>query len=333
MNVEWSRRLGAGYFAQTGRKRAVRFPGEESFKIDGDDDVARLHLPVTAVISNMQSNASAFESWCLALHRWCGARVVLSWDEPASETKETRNAHRHYQRFLYRLHRFNSLFGASWFSVDDAMGALGRGKVVASSRTLWLNTSGAKAKAMPEAEAPWTEDRWECHLASREVRHLDRKLGLSSETIKHQQIPVGLFANPIPSDAAAIFPGAKSAIDIVALDHGNLWLVELKRDGNVGFGALSELLFYTWVIRDAARGLFDFARSKPNARVQLGRTELSAINTINGVLLAPTFHPLIDSTLLSLIAQATAKAWAGEGPSLRFSQHQFDPDTWKSITA
>ena len=123
MNTEWSRRLSAGYYAAKGHKRAVRLPSDASFTVSGDGDTAHLHLPMSAVIGNMQSNAGAFESWCLALRRWCDARVSLSWELPGDR------GNLHYERFLYRLQRFDSLFGDDWFSYADQTGALARSKV------------------------------------------------------------------------------------------------------------------------------------------------------------------------------------------------------------
>src|SRR5690606_26923601 len=140
MNSEWSRRLSAGYYAAKGEKRAVRLPSEASFVVSGDDGTAHLHLPLSAVCGNMQSNAGAFESWCLALRRWCRAMVSLTWEVPGEA------ANPHYERFLYRLKRFDALFGGDWFSFSDPTGALAQSKVELNRGRLWLNVGGERPK-------------------------------------------------------------------------------------------------------------------------------------------------------------------------------------------
>ncbi|MFC7540788.1 hypothetical protein ACFQU2_16705 [Siccirubricoccus deserti] len=58
----------------------------------------------------MQEDASAFEGWALVLVAWCGVgRVLIDWDVPDSAALDSDPGH--YQRFLYRVHRFAHLLG------------------------------------------------------------------------------------------------------------------------------------------------------------------------------------------------------------------------------
>ena len=330
MNSEWSRRLSAGYYAAKGEKRAVRLPSEASFVVSGDDGTAHLHLPLSAVCGNMQSNAGAFESWCLALRRWCRATVSLTWEVPGEA------ANPHYERFLYRLKRIDALFGGDWFSFSDPTGALARSKVELNRGRLWLNVGGEKPKTQkprPVDVKAWTEDHWECHLTHPEVDYLERAFGFGS-ACKDQQFPVGLFNERTPSTASAIFPGAKSAIDIVAVDGQQLWIFELKKSGNVGFGALAELMFYTAVMRDAATGAFGFAEPKRGLSRSSNVTpsKIRQVTKINAVLLTPDLHPLIDDQVLVLLNDPCRRRLGGEGPTLEFASHGFS-DAWAAGSA
>ena len=56
------------------------------------------------LITNMQTDAAAFEAWALALFH-CGAQAIqIGLDADANAKGQ------HYQRFLYRLERFSELF-------------------------------------------------------------------------------------------------------------------------------------------------------------------------------------------------------------------------------
>jgi hypothetical protein len=72
-----------------------------------------------AILANLQTNAAAFEAWCLALRVWCEVeKIELRWQQPADNSP---NEQCHYQRFLYRVERFRSLF-PSWFSSRPGAG-------------------------------------------------------------------------------------------------------------------------------------------------------------------------------------------------------------------
>ena len=53
------------------------------------------------------------------------------------------------------------------------------------------------------------------------------------------------------AEGKQIFTGGKSAIDLIGIRDDTLVLFELKKSGNRKVGAVSELLFYASVMRDA----------------------------------------------------------------------------------
>ena len=65
-----------------------------------------------------------------------------------------------------------------------------------------------------------------------------------------RQWPVGLFDGRV-TKGGHIFTGGKSAIDLIGIRGDTLVLFELKKAGNRKAGAVSELLFYANVMRDA----------------------------------------------------------------------------------
>jgi hypothetical protein len=66
----------------------------------------------------------------------------------------------------------------------------------------------------------------------------------------------------------------------------------LKKDGNRKVGAISELFFYSCLMRDALGGDFKFEErpSKPNCAGSIG--DIWRCSSICAVLLAPATHPL-----------------------------------------
>lgn len=288
-----------------------------------------MHLSGAAVAGNMQTNVAAFESWALALHRWCGASVTISWDDPkfAEDPEKARTQRGHYQRFLYRMANFSELFSGDWLTVVDHPGRLAL-RETASSAALYVNRAGRKEKVRREPDPDyrrWSEDQWECHLVQPEVRWLDERFGPFDKKV--QQFPVGLFSEPKPSEGSRIFPGAKSAVDIIAQTSSSIWIFELKKSGNLGFGALSELLFYTWVVRDLATGKFKQSGSAAGSLRDFDLGVVDGRQSIKSVLLAPDVHPLVDSELLAVLNSALTSSV----PKVEFSTFEFEEATWSQV--
>ena len=306
MNHDWERRLKSAYAADakaSGKpRRSIRLPKGISFV--GDGEGVQVSLSAEGVAANMQSNEAAFEGWCLALRRWCGVDVVLQWAPPAAATESHR---RHYERFLYRAARFQSLF--DWFRIEESFSAVEVGAARAlESRPLFLNVGGARG---PEQESA-SEGDSESALEHRLLRSSEfaEHYGFAHGT-RDRQLPVGLFSEERPSRDSQIFPGGKGAIDLVCLDTDTIWLFELKAGGNIPVGTVTELFFYTSLIRDALHGgPFTFAQALPEARIQ--PEALSRVTRIEGVMLGHDVHPLLDSGLISILNEAVEKRWNAE---------------------
>jgi hypothetical protein len=120
-----------------------------------------------------------------------------------------------------------------------------------------------------------------------------------------------MFSENPPTRNSQVFPGGKGAIDLVCLDGHTLWLFELKAGGNIPVGTVTEMFFYTSVIRDALSGdPFKFAQTLPEARIQ--PEALSKVTRIEGVMLGHDVHPLIESGLISIMNEAVEKRWNSE---------------------
>ena len=245
---------------------------------------------------------------CLALKVWCEVEnIELRWQQPVDGTPKEQC---HYQRFLYRAERFRSLF-PEWFHLvperpEDAR-ALGVGP-------FYLNTPGHRGDQVEETacDAEFTrESDLEKHLCK--DKPFSQRFGLEKVG---RQLPVGLFSGSAPvKECNRIFTGGKSAIDLVGIGDGALWLFELKAKGNIPAGILSELIFYASVMRDAIPGPsvpshFQFQSDKPVPPMAVSATDVRGCKRIEAVLLAPQFHPLVGHPLvINILNEATARHW------------------------
>lgn len=326
MTDGWEARLKAAYKANAptaAQGRRVRLPGRQKdgrwpMRVCGDGNIARIELSSDAVVRNMQTSAAAFEGWSLALHRWCDAKVQLHWEPPHITASATDEAH--YQRFLYRVDRFASLFGGDWFEVGN-LDLLGRSRVIGAASPLFLNAPGNKQSSQPK-------DKREALLEDRLLRDtaFDQHFGFTAAGEKNRQVPVGLFSTPKPtrSPECMIFPGGSAAIDLVCLDASRLWVFELKAGANIPVGTLSELLFYVSVMRDLL--LQRFRIEQPiGERGGLRPNKLIGVKELIGVMLGHGLAPLIaDAEILRRLNAAITSRWntAESAPltSLRFAQ-------------
>jgi hypothetical protein len=252
----------------------------------------------------MQSNEAAFEGWCLAFRRWCEVEVVLRWTAPPKNAPESQR--RHYERFLYRADRFQSLF--DWFRIESDCAVEFDAAQALKSGPLFLNVGDDRDSVQESTPKDKAE------------RVLELKLLKSSDFAAHygfaqgkrdRHLPVGLFSDDPPSRKSQIFPGGQASIDLVCLDDDTLWLFELKAEGNIPVGTVTELFFYTSVIRDALRGgPYTFAQARPEALIQ--PEALKRVTRIEGVMLGHDLHPLLDLVLISIMNEAVEKRWNAE---------------------
>jgi len=302
MQKNWERCLKEAYAADAKvrgkRNRSIKLPSGITFV--GEGEQVQLVLSAKCVTANMQSDAAAFEGWCLALRRWCKVEVVLRWTPPPPDAPKSQR--RHYERFLYRVARFQSLF--DWFRIESGC-ADEVGKARALERSLlFLNVGGARVIGQKSALEGDSESALEHRLLA--SSDFAAHYGFAKGT-RDRQFPVGLFSGTV-SRESQIFPGGKGAIDLVCLDSDTLWLFELKAGENIPVGAITELFFYTSVVRDAlCGGPFKFDQALAEARIQ--PEALSRVTRIEGVMLGHDVHPLVESGLISIMNEAVENRW------------------------
>ena len=279
------------------QRRPIRLPSEDQvrfFQVGADIEV---HMCSAAVCSNMQTNAAAFEGWALVLRLWLNTRTItLQWDAPIRQPHDP--VDQHYARFLYRVQRFADVF-PEWFRIgtpqhlDDC--------AVRSGADLYLNIAG-KSSQRPKDPKPEAALEWS--LIEEHSSLLKKALNLD---VLDRQFPVGLYRTATLK--SPVFTGGTSAIDIVGTGKGHFTIIELKAGTNIAVGALSELLFYAAVVRDAAASRFRFGGQKDRtSRATIGFQALETAAGIRAIYLAETFHPLLEHPdLMQTLSAATKR--------------------------
>src|SRR5690606_3295276 len=87
-------------------------------------------------------------------------------------------------------------------------------------------------------------------------------------------------------------------------------------------GIITELLFYTSVLRDAVSGRFSFAVNKVTSSRLTAM--LARVKTIHGVMLGHELHPLLDDpAIFAMLGDAAAAHWGSVGvPTVAFRAGQ-----------
>jgi hypothetical protein len=312
MQHNWEQRLKSAYNAHAiacGKPpRNIKLPSGISFVGEGEE--VQLFLSAESVTANMQSDAAAFEAWALALLIYCGVQSVQISVDPGA-----RALGRHYERFLYRLKRFSELFPNCVIAkLPDSPSPR-----ALNSKRPFLNQPNPRKKP-PEADSKERmkaasgptpsesdlEEALEISSAFRSRFQLDKVM---------RQWPVGLFDDHV-ADGNQIFTGGKSGIDLIGIRNDTLVLFELKKSGNEKVGAVSELLFYASVMRDAigASAIFGFEPKGARKNCAIGPEEITRCSKIHAVLLAPDFHPLISEPRLFAELNAAAEGLYTDKP-------------------
>jgi hypothetical protein len=273
---------------------AIELPS--TWDVDGDlETELRIRLPDVVADANMQKDLSAFEPFTLAVAVWLKARRVrLSWGSP--------KATGHLRRLEYRAAKWGALF--PWFTAP----------VVESASDLVLNLArevreGADSNAAVVLEQA-SENELELQFARDGGRALKAALGLDHLA---RQLPVGTFVGVV-SQATAHFPGRKASVDLWGVQGDLLHLLELKKAKNTKAGALSELFFYSMLLRDVQSGVIRFGGEDEASR------RILATRRIKADILAPSFHPLLDASLFA----ALNAAFGPEPRTMQFGLLRFD---------
>jgi hypothetical protein len=300
LNKEVQKRLKEAYGLYTKVLRNIKLPSTLGIERAGAGLL--LSLNAASVTANMQTDAAAVEAWALMLRLWLGETevpyIVLDWEAPPNVDNG------HYERFLYRVAQFQSLF-PEWFKVADPQ-KLAKCRALTELRPLINVASSRNSGFVPRTTS--REYDAESHLLnSRSFRE-----HFCLEFVD-RQFPVGLFGDKV-SAKTRIFTGGKSAIDIVGVGKDKRFFIfELKAGDNEKAGILSELLLYTSLIREAAhtRRRIQFAdKGKPRERLGVNPNDVRECTGIHAVMLVEKLHPLLEHpNFLDTLNKAAEVHW------------------------
>ncbi len=310
----WEKRLGSVFGSR------VRL--STRFHIEGSDDVV-LTMGAESTFENMQEDASAFETWALAVRVAEARSVTLRVDGEASHHEMSAQERRHHNRFQYRARWFSELF-REWFKTEPPPASVIPSAPGPNNPSLFLNEGdrgiGDESPVLSEStefDLDADEKEIERQLAGEHPASAGLKEKFALERVE-RQLPVGVFAGRV-CEESMVFPGKKSAIDLWGIAGGKLVLFELKNAGNTGLGALAELFFYSLVMHDLQRGVFGYDPEKTDYS---GRYHaITKTKSIDAYILAPRFHTLIgkrEAAVLDLFNEAFASA----GLPIRFGLAQ-----------
>lgn len=269
-----------------------------------EDGRCTIHMPSECVCENFQVDSAAFDGWAVCVHAWLGVDVVFSWDAPADLDNQ------HYQRFLYRVIRLET--AADWFEVsDESKGLLNSSRVLnpdgSSKEKPGFHVVNVPMKGREKELASGTKPLENCTeeelemLFYRNSGCLFQAASLKGKPKPLRQIPIGVFRGYL-SRLTRVFTGGTSMVDLGALcEDKKVALFELKKMGNRKVGALSEILFYSNVIRDVQEKTFGY----PYGKVGPTENEILHSDGVLGFILAPELHPLLRSeTVFSSLNEA-----------------------------
>ena len=297
----WERKLQERFGAN------VRLPRDVA--IEGEGSAPRVMLLATALGTNMQTDAAAFEPWCLALRLAGAERVTLGWNGSLSPGGQT-------NRFLHRVTHYRALFHA-WFTVAAEQAPQVRDVLDPSldddGRARWVLNTESEPRQEQCGRFALDASEHELELAIVNQPALSRAFR-GAFRLRHvaRQLPVGVFDRVITTELA-VFTHRKSAIDLWGLsrDSSRLALFELKNEENVKAGALSELFFYATLLRQVQKGLARFSATPDGDGPSYG--DIPSTEGIDAFVLAPRAHPILAGDGLSVLATLnTALAAAGE---------------------
>lgn len=298
--------------------RHIKWPAKITVREEAGKIII-FEIDENALQNNMQGDECAFEGWILALrelvdykdHKFALEFTPLQFTE--KEKKEKKLQYQHYQRFLFRLNLFDLLFGEkkeknsySWFKLSSELkihlGAECLYNKFRDKEELICNVGKIGREKDKNAESngnPKSSER-DLELELTKKGYLSKFVGTNEI---YRQFPIGIFEGKI-SNEKRIFPGGKACVDLVAegKEADSIWIFELKKQGNKKLGILSELLFYTAIVRDMALG--KIGSGTPEDGFCYNPQRLKGKKIINACFLAPDFHPLLLVEIIDTLNEA-----------------------------
>lgn len=301
--------------AQRGQARSAKWP--KYLEVSRDSASGRnfrIEMSQELVLKNMQEDSAAFEGWVMVLRCWFKAETVsLSWTRPTAKTYDL-----HYQRFLYRVIRFQEAM-QDWFIVSDK-------NYLSDSRLLypdgglregdyWLNYEMVSRNDDSKEDDPFSsEDALErafCRNPTSLLACSNAEYGLN------RQLPVGLFLGEVKKNSKEsnpqVFPGGKAAIDLWSIkENGKTIIYELKipkgeKKNNKKVGVISELFFYASLLRDLQKSdNLKFYIPKSNKPYNSTINKIRAGKGVDAYVLIDDIHPLLDGEVFLLLNESFA---------------------------
>lgn len=269
----------------------IRFPKDIEIRQGYKEFIIK--LSGDGITANMQTDASAFESWAICLKTYlCEADegVCIEWEKPHIDEKNEAV----YHRFLYRAIKFTECFDWARISssVNDDIESI-RQKL--ENEKIIINYSNKKEHIVEPSNYS-TEHNLELGI----VLKMRETYG---DCIDHQ-LPVGLFVGSVCKENM-LATGGKSQIDIWRLHDNALYIYELKKTSNIALGIITELLFYANVMKDLMEGKISYPEDFCNAGRSIDKLHdaiaMRAIDNVNAVFLANNLHPLIGEKVMDLL--------------------------------
>ena len=259
------------------KNKNLQLPSGMGFSIE--DKTLTIAMKEKGMIANMQTDASAFEGWAICLKAWLPELID---DVNIEREKPIDSSDQHYQRLLYRLDKFTTIY--SWAHTTSFKEEIDNFRK--KNGNVFINVP--KSKASKSA----------AHCEAQLERTFCQENKDKFDVIDHQ-LPVRLFNDEIKEDNA-ITP--KSYLDIWSIKDTLLRIFELKLPTNTEIGIISELMFYVNVMTVVINGkitiplssedksyrsfkqLFDFQKNKKCKKIE-------------GVFLADNLHSGIKNKL------------------------------------
>lgn len=254
-----------------------------------------LELNKKSLVSNMQGDESAFEGWSLCILANNPAdynKIRIVWT-PLDINNLTPAEFGHYYRFLFRAYKFQCNY-PSLVEVQPAIETV----FDANECKRWVLNYPKNVSAEPDNKDENAEANIERALLKIMNGHFD---------YCDHQLPVGLFLDEVKKINARS-SGGKSMIDLWSVKDNIINIYELKNDVNEEVGIISELLFYTNVMDNFRRHVFNYPASFVMKRVFYRHSkELyndivnNRISAVKGIFLANNLHPRITDGVIELM--------------------------------
>ena len=315
------------------KKALKRLPSAITFEVA--DDTCTMYIE--KAYANMQDDGNAFEGWALLIKSYFpNAKIVLDW-KPISPIDSKGKNVAAYNRFLYRVGKFEKIFG-EWFQVSED-----KQNIVADFgeriRTNHINNLSASdsgynpghgAEHIIEKDFSWEKMNQKFFL---------EKLNAQAAPIKlkcvFDQLPNGLFEGSV-KETNRIFP--TGYFDLWGIDDkDNLCIFELKElQGNRKVGIVSELFFYAWFAYEYCGANINSEKKENLPRGYDKLVERSKIlqngeNPIKAYFLVKQFRAGLDDKIDDVLKLLNS-ALKNQGVAITFGVVRYD-ESWLSDKA